>query len=99
MREDIKKRIEAVCRGEVPGGYGIERAMLYPNDWGAPVPLNTVLTENKDRNEDLRFDKPMFIQFLSSSFTGFILCSQRLLDISAEPSLRIFLKDFHWFIV
>ena len=57
MREDIKKRIEAVCRGEVPGGYGIERAMLYPNDWGAPVPLNTVLTENKDRNEDLRFDK------------------------------------------
>ena len=42
---------------------------------------------------------PMFIQFLSSSFTGFILCSQRLFDISAAPSLRIFFKDFHWFIV
>ena len=29
---------------------------------------------------------PMFMQFLSSSFTGLILCSQRLFDISAEPS-------------
>lgn len=57
MREDIKKRIEAVQYGEVPEGYSTERAMLYPNDWGEPVPLNTVLTENKDRNEDLRFDK------------------------------------------
>lgn len=57
MREKIKKRIESVRRGEVPEGYSIERAMLYPNDWGEPVPLNTVLTENKDRNEDLRFDK------------------------------------------
>ena len=57
MREDIKKRIEAVRCGEVPEGYGIERAMLYPKDWGEPVALNTVLTENKDRNEDLRFGK------------------------------------------
>ena len=32
---------------------------------------------------------PMFIQFLSSSFTGFILCSQRLFEIFAAPSLRI----------
>ena len=57
MREDIKKRIEAVRSGQVPEGYGMERAMLYPNDWGQPVPLNTVLSENKDRNEDLRFGK------------------------------------------
>ena len=33
---------------------------------------------------------PMFIQFLSSSFTGFILCSQRLFDISAERLEDIF---------
>ena len=57
MKESIKKRIEAVRSGEVPEGYSVERAMLYPNDWGEPVPLNTVLTENKDRNEDLRFGK------------------------------------------
>lgn len=42
---------------------------------------------------------PIFMQLLSNSFIGFILCSQRLFDISAEPSLRIFLRDFHRFIV
>ena len=57
MREDIKKRIEDVLRGEAPEGYSIERAMLFPNDWDEPVALNTVLSENKGRNEDLRFDK------------------------------------------
>lgn len=57
MKESIKKRIETVRRGEVPKGYGMERAMLFPNDWGEPVALNTVLSENKDRNEDLRFGK------------------------------------------
>ena len=57
MKESIKKRIEAVRRGEIPEGYRAERAMLFPNDWGEPVELNTVLSENKDRNEDLRFGK------------------------------------------
>lgn len=57
MKESIKKRIEAVRRGEVPEGYSAERAMLFPNDWGEPVALNIVLSENKDRNEDLRFGK------------------------------------------
>lgn len=57
MRESIKNRIDAVRRGEVPEGYRTERAMLFPNEWGDPVPLNTVLTENKDRNEDLHFGK------------------------------------------
>lgn len=57
MRESIKKRIEAVRRGEVPEGYSMERAMLFPDEWGTPVTLNTVLSENKNRNEDLRFGK------------------------------------------
>lgn len=43
MRESIKNRIDAVRRGEVPEGYRTERAMLFPNEWGDPVPLNTVL--------------------------------------------------------
>lgn len=55
MREDIKIRIETVRRGEVPTGYATERAMLFPLDWGEPTALNTVLTENKDRNEDLEY--------------------------------------------
>ena len=57
MKESIKKRIEAVRRGEVPEKYNTERAMLFPDEWGTPVILNTVLSENKDRNEDLRFGK------------------------------------------
>lgn len=57
MKESVKKRIEAVRRGEVPEGYGMERAMLFPNEWGKPVALATVLSENKERNEDLRFGK------------------------------------------
>lgn len=57
MKESIKNRIDAVRRGEVPEGYRTERAMLFPNEWGDPVTLNTVLTENKDRNEDLHFGK------------------------------------------
>ena len=57
MKESIKKRIEAVRRGEVPEGYSTEHAMLFPDEWGTPVALNSVLSENKDRNEGLRFDK------------------------------------------
>ena len=53
MTPEIKTRIEAVRRGEVPDGYATERAMLYPLDWGEPTALNAVLTENKDRNEAL----------------------------------------------
>ena len=55
MREEIKTRIEAVRRGETPTGYATERAMLYPLDWGEPVSLNTVLTENKKCNSDGQF--------------------------------------------
>lgn len=57
MKESIKKRIEAVRRGKVPEKYSTERAMLFPDEWGTPVALNAVLSENKDCNEDLRFDK------------------------------------------
>ena len=55
MNETIKQRIDAVRRGEVPEGYATERAMLYPLDWGEPTAINAVLTENKDRNEDLAY--------------------------------------------
>ena len=55
MTPEIKTRIEAVRRGEIPDGYATERAMLFPLDWGEPTALNAVLTENKDRNEDLEY--------------------------------------------
>ena len=55
MNETIKQRIDVVRRGETPNGYATERAMLFPLDWGEPSALNAVLTENKDRNEDLEY--------------------------------------------
>ena len=57
MTPSIKQRIEQIQCGEVPEGYSMERAMLYPNDWGTPVRLNTILWENKTRNEDMCYDK------------------------------------------
>lgn len=33
MKESIKKRIEAVRRGEIPEGYVFENHQLYPADW------------------------------------------------------------------
>ena len=35
MTPSIKQRIEQIQCGEVPEGYSMERAMLYPNDWGS----------------------------------------------------------------
>ena len=33
MTEEIKSRIEAVRRGEVPEGYVLENHQLHPGDW------------------------------------------------------------------
>ena len=56
MRADIKERIEQVQCGEVPKGYIYTRAMLSPMQWSI-VPLNSVVRENKDRNEEGLLDK------------------------------------------
>ncbi len=57
MKKEIQERINAVRSGSIPKGYKKVRHMLFPDDWGEPVALNTVLTENKERNEELKFDK------------------------------------------
>lgn len=41
MREDIKKRVEAVRQGKVPGGYRETLAGIIPADW-ASVPLSSI---------------------------------------------------------
>lgn len=41
MRDDIKKRIEAVRLGEVPEGYSCGMAGVLPNDW-ACMPLSEI---------------------------------------------------------
>lgn len=56
MKSEIKERIEQVRQGEVPEGFTYTRAMISPRHWPI-VPLNSVLRENKDRNEEGLFDK------------------------------------------
>ena len=49
MKESIKKRIEAVRRGEVPEGYRIANGYLIPKEWKT-VPLNSRFTRSTRKN-------------------------------------------------
>lgn len=51
MKESIKKRIEAVRRGEVPDGYRVESGYLIPDDWKT-VPLNSRFTRSTRKNKE-----------------------------------------------
>ena len=53
MNKEIKERIETINKGKVPDGYKKEKWQLFPEDWCKPSLLNTVLIENKERNENL----------------------------------------------
>ena len=53
MNKEIKERIETIKKGKVPDGYKKEKWQLFPEDWCKPSLLNTVLIENKERNENL----------------------------------------------
>ena len=57
MDKIIKDRIDAIRQGRIPEGYNHIRYMVYPKDWGEPCALNSVLTENKERNEALSYGK------------------------------------------
>lgn len=49
MREDIKKRIEAVRQGEVPDGYRVENGYLIPDEWET-VSLNSRFSRSTRKN-------------------------------------------------
>ncbi len=49
-----------------------------------PFNLQLSIREKVNAEFSAASSLPTFIQFLSSSFTGFILCSQRLFEISAD---------------
>ncbi len=49
MREDIKKRIEAVRHGEAPAGYRVENSYLIPNNWKT-VPFNSRFVRSTRKN-------------------------------------------------
>lgn len=51
MTEEIKARVELIKKSKLPVGYARKRELIYPQDWGNPVRLNTVLWESKERNK------------------------------------------------
>ena len=56
MSSTIKQRIADIQRGNVPAGYRKTKLGIIPADWSIPE-LNSVLTENKERNRSGRFGK------------------------------------------
>ena len=55
MREDIKKRIEAVRSGEVPGGYTKNIAGIIPSDWNS-APLSEISNVLSEQAGDREFE-------------------------------------------
>lgn len=55
MREDIKKRIEAVRHGEVPEGYAETAAGCIPVDWSS-APLSEISTILSEQAGDREFE-------------------------------------------
>ena len=56
MREDIKKRIEAVRRGEVPEGYRRTRAGLMPLDWIDDYSAKDIFRNCTNKNHNGEFE-------------------------------------------
>ena len=56
MNSAVKQRIADIQRGDVPAGYQKTKLGIIPADWGTPE-LNSVLTENKERNRLNKFGK------------------------------------------
>lgn len=56
MNSVVKQRIADIQRGNVPAGYRKTKLGIIPADWSTPE-LNSVLTENKERNRSGRFGK------------------------------------------
>ena len=60
-----------------------------------PLSLQLSVSEKTKAVFSAAFSLPIFWQFFKFSFTGFILCSQRLFEICTLPSLMKFSSDCH----
>lgn len=56
MREDIKKRIEEVRRGEVPDGYRRTRAGLMPLEWKGNLAAKDVFRNHTNKKHNGEFE-------------------------------------------
>ncbi len=52
MTETIKKRIEAVKKGELPEGYKRTKAGICPNDWNGTVRAKQLFKSHTDKNHN-----------------------------------------------
>ena len=68
------------------------------NPEGLYIKLQLSIREKMNAEFPASSSLPMFIQFLKALYRFHPLLT-RLFDISAETVLRIFFRDFHWFIV
>lgn len=55
MKESIKKRIEAVRRGEVPEGYRRTRAGIVPLDWQSNLAAKDIFRNHTDKKHNGEF--------------------------------------------
>ena len=55
MKESIKKRIEAVRRGEVPEGYRRTRAGIMPLDWQSNLAAKDIFRNHTDKKHNGEF--------------------------------------------
>ena len=56
MRDDIKKRIDAVRCGEVPEGYFRTRAGLMPVDWNTDCRAKSIFKNHSNKNHDGKYE-------------------------------------------
>ena len=55
MREDIKKRIEAVRQGEIPEGYLRTRAGMMPLDWQSNLAAKDIFRNHTNKKHNGEF--------------------------------------------
>ena len=55
MREDIKKRIEAVCQGDMPEGYLRTRAGMMPLDWQSNLSAKDIFRNHTNKKHNGEF--------------------------------------------
>lgn len=81
MRAEVKDKIDIINQGNLPEGYVLKRALLFPKQWKL-APLSSVLSENKKRNDEGIYDKDQVlsvsgesgvvnqIEFMGRSYAG-----------------------------
>lgn len=88
MEQSIKQRIADIRRGNVPAGYKRTKLGIIPIGWQTPE-LNSVLSENKERNRSGRFSKEDVL-----SVSGEFGVTNQI-DLLGRSFAGVSVKDYH----